>query len=295
MTPSLDVISDKVAQGHALAEADALALWQSSDLVSLGMLADEARRRRHGAVTTFVRVMDVHAGDPSATPMADAGEIRVFPGPEGTRPSLAHLRALVNRAGSVPVTAGVLDDLVIEAGGIAALPGLLSELRDTGVFGLVAARVNRLGDAAAAVTAVLEAGLVVARFTVDAASESPWSLFERVNRLQQATGAVRAFAPLPWRSTAPGPSTGYQDTKRLALSRLVLNRVPTIQVDWATHGPKLAQVALLFGADNLDAVAAQEALGLGTRRSPLEEVRRNIRAASLTPLERDGRFRSRDL
>ena len=41
---------------------------------------------------------------------------------------------------------------------------------------------------------------------------------------------------------------------------------------------------------SLDAVSAEEDLSLGARRSPLEEVRRNIRAAGLDPIERGGRF-----
>jgi 2-iminoacetate synthase ThiH len=66
--------------------------------------------------------------------------------------------------------------------------------------------------------------------------------------------------------------------------------VPAIQVDWARHGPKLAQVALLFGASDLDRVSPSDAAPLGHRRAPLEEVERNIRAAFLQPVERDGRF-----
>jgi 2-iminoacetate synthase ThiH len=66
--------------------------------------------------------------------------------------------------------------------------------------------------------------------------------------------------------------------------------VPSVQVDWALHGPKLAQVALLFGADDLDAVAAADDQTLGPRRAPLEDVRRQIQAAHAAPVERNGRF-----
>jgi aminodeoxyfutalosine synthase len=292
MTRALEVISGMVAHGQALGEPEVLALWQSTDLVSLGMLADDARRRRHGDITTYLRVTDVGADEIASAEVQDAGELRYLAGQGGLRPRLAELRRLVARAGATPVTAGILDDLLTEVGAIEALPGLLAELRDTGIHGLVAARVDRLADEERAVTAVLEAGLAIARVTVQAPPEEAWRLLDRVNRLQAATGAVRAFAPLAWRPSVPQATTGYQDTKLIALARLVLDRVPSIQVDWAAHGPKLAQVALLFGADDLDAVTAQGAGDLGRRRAPLEEVRRNIRAASLTPVERDGRFRS---
>ena len=63
-----------------------------------------------------------------------------------------------------------------------------------------------------------------------------------------------------------------------------------IQVDWALYGPKLAQVALTFGADDLDSVAAAEDESKGQRRTTPEEIRRAIQAASMTPVERNGRF-----
>jgi 2-iminoacetate synthase ThiH len=56
------------------------------------------------------------------------------------------------------------------------------------------------------------------------------------------------------------------------------------------HGPKPAQVALLFGANDVDDVSVDDAGSTGPRRAPLEEIRRNIEAASQEPVERDGRF-----
>jgi 2-iminoacetate synthase ThiH len=49
-------------------------------------------------------------------------------------------------------------------------------------------------------------------------------------------------------------------------------------------------VALTFGADDIDGVSGSDAAPEGRRRAPLEEIRRNIQAAGLTPVERDGRF-----
>jgi aminodeoxyfutalosine synthase len=86
------------------------------------------------------------------------------------------------------------------------------------------------------------------------------------------------------------PTTGYDDVKRVALARLVVENVPSIQVDWSLYGPKLAQVALTVGADDLDGVSVEEDTGEGRRRTPIEDVLRNIRAAGLEPAERNGRF-----
>ena len=76
--------------------------------------------------------------------------------------------------------------------------------------------------------------------------------------------------------------------KRLsvALARLVLPSVKTIQVDWAQYGPKLAQVALTFGANELDRVSTVDDESLGRRRTSVEDVKRNIAAAGFTPVER---------
>ncbi len=75
--------------------------------------------------------------------------------------------------------------------------------------------------------------------------------------------------------------------KRVALARVIADNIQTIQVDWSLYGPKLAQVALTFGADDLDDVPAVDDLSLGPRRATIEEVRRNIQAAGLVPVERN--------
>jgi aminodeoxyfutalosine synthase len=74
------------------------------------------------------------------------------------------------------------------------------------------------------------------------------------------------------------------------MARLVVPDIPSIQVDWALYGPKLAQVALTVGADDVDSVAAHDPGTLGARRSVVEEIKGNIRAASLEPVERNARF-----
>jgi aminodeoxyfutalosine synthase len=115
-------------------------------------------------------------------------------------------------------------------------------------------------------------------------------LLKAVAELQRAVAVVRAFAPLPRRVNPAAPTTGYEDVKHVALARIVVDNVPSIQVDWSLYGPKLAQIALTVGADDVDAVSAEEEGTEGRRRAPLEEIRRNIRAAGQEPIERNGRF-----
>src|SRR5204863_3920480 len=135
------------------------------------------------------------------------------------------------------------------------------------------------------------AGLVLARLTVDRGDASdPLILFKAIAAVQRSTGVVRAFAPLPRTSNPLLPTTGFDDLRRVALARIAIDGVPSIQVDWSLYGPKLAQVALTVGADDVDRVSAEDDQSRGARRTPLEEIRRNIRAAGMAPCERNGRF-----
>ena len=76
----------------------------------------------------------------------------------------------------------------------------------------------------------------------------------------------------------------------VAIARLAVPNVPSIQVDWQRYGPKLAQVALTFGADDIYGVSPSDEASEGRRRAPLEEIRRNIESAGFEPVERDGRI-----
>jgi aminodeoxyfutalosine synthase len=151
------------------------------------------------------------------------------------------------------------------------------------------APVDLLPDAVEAIRAVRTGGLEVTRLTVQHALDDPLRVLGLARDVQAAVGGVRAFAPLPRVSSVAQPTTGYDDVRQIAVARLVVHNIESIQVDWALYGPKLAQVALTMGADDVDGVSALEG-DLGRRRSPIEEIRGNITAAGLDPVERDARF-----
>jgi aminodeoxyfutalosine synthase len=273
--------------------ADLSALAATHDIVKLGMLADEARRARHGTHTTFVRVAEVEAavGAPVAVPPA-AGEIRIVGVPASRSAALARVGEVLGVAGGVPVSAfsiADLDPLAAREG--VPLRAILEDLRAAGLELVAEAPFDRLQDPRGAMEDINIAGLRLARLTVDRLPGTDVvPLLTSVAALQRAVGVVRVFAPLPRRLNPSVPTTGYDDVKRVALARLFLSRVPSIQVDWSLYGPKLAQVALTVGADDVDAVSPLEETPDGRRRAPLEEIRRNIRAAGFEPVERDGRF-----
>ncbi|MBS1818704.1 MAG: hypothetical protein JSU08_12295 [Acidobacteria bacterium] len=276
------------------AELDTLST--SHDIIAIGAAADDERRRRHGARTTFVRVADVDAapGAPTATP-ASAGEIRIVGTPLTREAAIARVREVVAAAGNTPVSAFSLADLErIAAAEQVPLRTFLEELKLAGLELVAQAPFDQLRDARLAIEEVNIAGLGLARLTIDKlpTADVP-ALYRQIAALQHDTGVIKTFAPLP-RSVNPAvPTTGYDDVRRIALARLFITNIPSIQVDWSLYGPKLAQVALTVGADDLDSVSPIDEVPEGRRRAPLEEIRRNIAAAALEPVERDGRFDAR--
>jgi len=272
---------------------DLTSLANSHDIITIGMLADEVRRTLHGTRTTFVRVATVSAdvGAPVAHSPA-AGELRIVGAPAAGTAAIARVREVAASAGTAVVTGFSLSDLErlsVQEG--VTLRALLEELRAAGLELVADAAVDTLQDARRSIEEVNIAGLSLGRLTVDqAASSDPMPLLKAVADLQRSVAVLRAFAPLPRRINPAAPTTGYDDVKRVAMARLVVDNVPSIQVDWSLYGPKLAQVALTVGADDVDAVSPDDATNEGRRRAPLEEIRRNIRAAGLDPVERNGRF-----
>ena len=296
MSSSLADIANKVHTGGRLTEAEVGAVIATRDLLVVGTLADEAKRRRHGDKVTFVRVAEIGMDDRPPVPTREvllaAGELRIVGRPPSIDGALTFVRSVTSVSGGTPVTGFSLHELEdLCAAERMPLEGTLARLRDAGLALVGEAQVDHLRDPVGAFSAAGRAGLGVARLTISRVEDAERSaLVRRVAGWQAATGVVRAFAPLP-RAVARGrPSTGYDDVKQVALARLLVDNIESIQVDWTQYGPKLAQVALTFGADDVDAVSPVDSPDLGRRRAPLAEIRRNIEAASFVPLERNGRF-----
>jgi aminodeoxyfutalosine synthase len=274
-------------------DSELTTLASSHDIISLGVLADDVRRQRHGTQTTFVRVTTVtaEAGAP-ATHAPSAGEVRIVGTPASRTAAIDRVREVAAKAGRAVVTGFALSDLeALSAKEGVTLRALLEELKAAGLELVADAPIDRLQDARRSIEEVNIAGLSLARLTVDQSpSSDPMPLLKRIADLQRTVAVIRAFAPLPRRINPAAPTTGYDDVKHVALARIVVENIASIQVDWSLYGPKLAQVALTVGADDVDAVSPEDETTEGRRRAPLEEIRRNIRAAGLDPVERNGRF-----
>ena len=289
-------LAARVSAGEPLSADDLTAMAQTTDILTLGMLADEARRRKHGAETTFVRVavVTVPAADGVVVIPPAAGEVRIdgLAGP--IEALLPQVRTIAGAAGAVPVSAFSLSDLQAHADSRGVpIVDLLRAVRNAGVTLIAEAPVDRMREPEAALEALRAAGLGLARLTIQhhAAGANRVNQILRAVELQHALGWIRSFAPLARTWDAASVSTGYEDVRQVALARLLADNIPSIQVDWSLYGPKLAQVALIVGADDVDGVSATDDGSEGRRRAPLEEIRRNIQAAALVAVERDGAYR----
>jgi aminodeoxyfutalosine synthase len=123
----------------------------------------------------------------------------------------------------------------------------------------------------------------------------------RLRRLQDETGGFQTFIPLAFHPANTPlqhlPTTsGMLDIRNIAVARLVLDNIPHIKAYWQMLSPKIAQIALRFGADDLDGTVIEEKIyhdagattPQGQRRTELERL---IRAAGRQPVERDTLYR----
>ena len=178
------------------------ALAASHDIIAIGMLADEARRARHGATTTFVRVADVLADAAGAvTPLRAAAEWRIVGAPASRAAAVARVAEVAAAAAGIPVSGYSLADLEqLAARERITLRALLEELRAAGLELVAEAPFDRLQDPRRWIEEVNIAGLALARLTV-----SQWPDTDTAG-LSETRGAgsvhvavIRAFAPLPRR------------------------------------------------------------------------------------------------
>ena len=296
MTVELEQIGAKVAAGERLDAADADVVAAVDDLLALGALADERRRQRHGDRVTFVRVLQVALPERADRPVpeipAGAGEVRIVGQPAEPEHAIAAVSWIASPGVAVPITGFALDDLAATCGGtVAALGALLRELHTAGLAGIAEARVERLSSPEWLQVAE-DAAVPVGQLTIHEPGDGDETALVRRVAGWGGDAAAHAFAPLR-RAVASQSTTGYRDVRQVALARLLVDNIESVQVDWSLYGPKLAQVALTFGANDVDAVSPLDSAEHGWRRAPREEVTRNIRAAALVPVERNGRFETR--
>jgi aminodeoxyfutalosine synthase len=123
-----------------------------------------------------------------------------------------------------------------------------------------------------------------------------------LRKVQDETGGFMTFIPLGFQSGTTQlsgilPRTGFTDLKTIAVSRLLLDNFMHVKAYWIMLGVKIAQVALHFGADDLDGTVMEEKIGHMAGASTAEalaphELQALIRSAGREPVERDTFFRA---
>ncbi len=119
--------------------------------------------------------------------------------------------------------------------------------------------------------------------------------FLRVRELQDETGGFTAFIPWTFQeeNTAMDGevpvSGGFDYLRTLAIARLTLDNIRHVQGSWVTQGPKIGQLSLFFGADDLGSIMLEEnvvaAAGAHYRMSQAD-MEHLIRDGGFTPRQR---------
>jgi len=123
----------------------------------------------------------------------------------------------------------------------------------------------------------------------------------KLRAVQDETGGFQTFIPLAFHpENTPlqhlPKTTGMMDLKQIAIGRLVLDNFPHIKSYWQMVSPKIAQISLRFGADDIDGTVIEEKIyhdagaktPQGLRR---DELIRLIKEAGRVPFERDTLYR----
>jgi FO synthase len=129
---------------------------------------------------------------------------------------------------------------------------------------------------------------------------------ELLRQIQKETSGFTEFIPLSFihpntslykdDGARPG-ATGSEDVKMHAVSRLMLNGwIRNVQVSWVKLGPKLAQMCLLAGANDLGGTLVEEnisrAAGASSgQKMDLDEMKRIIRSIGRVPAQRNTTYK----
>lgn len=123
----------------------------------------------------------------------------------------------------------------------------------------------------------------------------------RLRALQDETRGFQAFIPLAFHPDGAGMKnlpapTAVDDLRTLAVSRLMLDNFDHIKAYWVSSGPDVAQIALSFGADDIDGTIVHETIykAAGSHVPSgltVSELVRLVREAGRLPIERDTFYR----
>lgn len=353
----LDPIAEKVMAGERLSFDEGVTLYDSVDLLALGLLANHVRERLHGKRTYFnvnrhLNPTNVCVAScklcafgrkpeaPAAYTMAleeafrIAGEgwseaVTEFHIVGGLHPDLPFqfyldlMRGLKERFPSVHLKAftaveigyfshithmSIRDVLVkLKEAGVSSLPGGGAEIFAPAVRRVICdhkigaytwLKVHRIAHELG-----MPSNATMLYGHIESSQDRVDHLLQLRN-LQDETHGFQTFIPLAFHpaNTELGKlvphseTSGFMDLKNVAVARLLLDNFPHIKAYWIMMTPRVAQVALRFGADDLDGTVVEEKIyhdaGARTPQAMTRhEIIRLIREAGQEPFERDTLYR----
>src|SRR5260370_955789 len=249
----LKPIADKVFAGERLSIDDGITLYRSPDLLAVGWLANHVREKKHGNVTYFNVNRHINPTNICVAHCKLCAFGRDPSAPGAYNFSLEEIYARAEQG----AREGALEFHIVV--------GLHSNA--TMLYGHVETEEERVDH------------------------------LVKLRELQDETHGFVAFIPLAFHpdntalSHIPKP-TGYADLRNIAVSRLLLDNFEHIKAYWIMLSPSIAQIALRFGANDLDGTVVEEKIyhDAGAKTSeftPLNELEMMIRAASRVPAARN--------
>jgi aminodeoxyfutalosine synthase len=352
--PRLIPIRTKVEAGERLSFDDGMVLFQTTDILGVGYLANIVRERLHGNKTYFnvnrhINPTDVcvascrlcafgkRVRDPKAYTMSleevwfKAGEgwseaVTEFHIVGGLHPELTldwfceMLRGLKQRFPQVHLKAFTMVEIAYLARrSKITVRETLERLRDAGMDSLPGGgaeifneRVRRIIcdhkiDGNEWIETAREAHKLGLRSNCTMLyghlenDEDRVDHLVRLRELQDETHGFVTYIPLAFHpDNTPlqhiPKTTGFADIKNIAVARLMLDNLPHIKAYWVMMTPRIAQIALRFGADDIDGTIVEERIYHDAGATTAQGLRRQelltlIRRAGREPIERDTLYR----
>jgi aminodeoxyfutalosine synthase len=123
----------------------------------------------------------------------------------------------------------------------------------------------------------------------------------KLRTVQDETNGFVTFIPLAFHPDNTALShlpktTGFDDLKQIAISRLMLDNIPHIKAYWIMMTPGVAQIAQRFGANDIDGTVVEEKIYHDAGATTTQHLRRQdllrlIKLAGREPVERDTAYR----
>ena len=299
-----------------ITRSEALDCLQGDDLIGMGMEADAVRRRLHPdrvvtyAIGSTVGLGDVLTGGAHTERASlqigkavEAGAVGIcMQGCFDARPE-AVLQIVSTIRGQFPELwlEARPSEVLTSMGYAGGKSSFLSDLRNAGLDGIGAEDAG-MQDTDADIIGFYRAAhkcnlacVANVRFGVASSVEHRIDQLVQIYELQGQTGAFHALAvsPMPPSSGRELDGvTAVEMLKMLATARMFLDNIPHLQAMYTTHGLKVLQTSLRFGANDVGWVPPLAGDSDAPQDAPEEDIRRIIRDAGFLPVERDARYTS---